>query len=153
MHGLAKGGLFLCAGIVEQQTHTKDIRRLGGLWRQMPVTAVSFLVCALSVMGVPPMGGFFSKAMVIMGAADAGRPWIAAIFALGAVFTILYLLRVYHRVFLGDSTSGDQPREGSRTMVGSVAALTVLSVVAGLAISWPGRLAENAVNQMLGGVK
>jgi formate hydrogenlyase subunit 3/multisubunit Na+/H+ antiporter MnhD subunit len=153
MHGLAKGGLFLCAGIVEQSTHTKDITRLGGLWRQMPITALSFLVCALSVMGVPPLGGFFSKTMVIMGAADAGRPWIAATFVLGAAFTILYLLRVYNRVFLGESASGEHPREGSRTMVGSVATLTVLSVVAGVAINWPGKLAELAVHQMLGVIK
>lgn len=153
MHGLAKGGLFLCAGIVEQKTHTKDITRLGGLWRQMPVTALSFLLCALSVMGVPPLGGFFSKTMVIMGAADAGRPWIAATFVLGAVFTILYLFRAYNRVFLGESASGEPPREGSATMVGSVAALTVLSVVAGVAINWPGKLAEVAVHQMLGVIK
>jgi proton-translocating NADH-quinone oxidoreductase chain M len=153
MHGLAKGGLFLCAGIVEQQTHTKDITRLGGLWRTMPITALSFLLCALSVMGVPPFGGFFSKAMVIMGAVEAGRPWIAATFVLGAVFTILYLLRVFNRVFLGESADDPHPREGSRTMVGSVATLTVLSVVAGVAINWPGKLAETAVNQMLGMIK
>ena len=153
MHGLAKGGLFLCAGIVEQKTHTKDITQLGGLRRQMPITALSFLLCALSVMGVPPLGGFFSKSMVIIGAADAGRPWIAATFVLGAVFTILYLMRVFNRVFLGEAVISDVPREGSRTMVGSVAALTVLSVVAGVAINWPGRLAEIAVHQMLGVVK
>ena len=153
MHGLAKGGLFLCAGIVEHQTHTKDITRLGGLRRQMPITALSFLLCSLSVMGVPPLGGFFSKSMVIMGAVDAGHNWIAATFVLGAVFTILYLMRVYNRVFLGEGPGGTIPREGSRTMVGSVAALTVLSVVSGIAINWPGRLAEMAVGQMLGVVK
>ena len=155
MHGLAKGGLFLCAGIVEQNTHTKDITRLGGLRRQMPITALSFLLCALSVMGVPPLGGFFSKSMVIMGAADAGRPWITATFLLGAVFTILYLMRAYNRVFLGEPATNehDVVHEGSRMMVGSVATLTVLSLVAGVAINWPGKLAEIAVFQMLGAVK
>jgi len=155
MHGLAKGGLFLCAGIVEQKTHTKDITRLGGLHRQMPITSLSFLLCSLSVMGVPPLGGFFSKSMVIMGAADAGRPWIAAVFVLGAVFTILYLMRAYNRVFLGEyaGDSGEMPREGSKIMVGSVASLTLLSIIAGLAINWPGKLAEIAVFQMLGAVK
>jgi len=155
MHGLAKGGLFLCAGIVEQNTHTKDITRLGGLRRQMPITALSFLLCALSVMGVPPLGGFFSKSMVIMGAADAGRTWITATFVLGAVFTILYLMRAYNRVFLGQPATDEHAsaHEGSRIMVGSVATLTVLSIVAGLAINWPGKLAEIAVFQMLGAVK
>ncbi|HBE78388.1 MAG TPA: peroxiredoxin family protein, partial [Firmicutes bacterium] len=73
MHGLAKGGLFLCAGIVEHNTHTKDIRKMGGLFKTMPVTAISFALCALSVMGIPPFGGFFSKHMVISGAAEGGN--------------------------------------------------------------------------------
>jgi len=153
MHGLAKGGLFLCAGIVEHQTHTKDITRMGGLWRQMPITALSFLLCSFSVMGIPPFGGFFSKSMVIMGGVESGHPWITATFVLGAVFTILYLIRVYNRVFLGAPAGATGSHEGSRTMVGSVAALTVISVVAGVAINWPGRLAEVAVNQMLGIIK
>ena len=153
MHGLAKGGLFLCAGIVEHQSHTKDITRMGGLWRQMPITALSFLLCSFSVMGIPPFGGFFSKSMVIMGGVESGHPWITATFVLGAVFTILYLIRVYNRVFLGAPAGATGSHEGSRTMVGSVAALTVISVVAGVAINWPGRLAEVAVNQMLGIIK
>ena len=153
MHGLAKGGLFLCAGIVEHQTHTKDITRMGGLQRRMPITALSFLLCSLSVMGVPPFGGFFSKAMVIMGAAEAGHPWITATFVLGAVMTVLYLSRVYNRVFMGEPVGTGHSHEGSSTMVGSVAALAMLSIVAGIAINWPGKLAEVAVHQMLGVIK
>jgi formate hydrogenlyase subunit 3/multisubunit Na+/H+ antiporter MnhD subunit len=152
MHGLAKGGLFLCAGIVEHGTHTKDITKLGGLLKQMPVTAISFLLCALSVMGVPPFGGFFSKTMVIAGAAEAGYPWISSVFVLGAFLTIIYLFRVYNLVFLG-RVGIESKQEGSRTMVYSVAALALLSVVGGIAIHWPGMLAEAAVDQMLGMVK
>ena len=78
MHGLAKAGLFLCAGIVIHATHKSDIREMGGLIKTMPVTAVSFLVCAFSVIGIPPFGGFFSKFLVIMGTLNAGRIWLAA---------------------------------------------------------------------------
>jgi NADH:ubiquinone oxidoreductase subunit 5 (subunit L)/multisubunit Na+/H+ antiporter MnhA subunit len=152
MHGLAKGGLFLCAGIVETGTHQKDITKLGGLVKQMPVTAVSFLLCALSVMGVPPFGGFFSKTMVIVGAAEAGYPWITSVFILGACLTVVYLFRVYNLVFMG-SAGRDSEKEGSRTMVYSVAALALLSIVGGIAIHWPGMFAEAAVDQMLGMVK
>ncbi len=152
MHGLAKGGLFLCAGIIEHGTHTKDITKLGGLIGRMPVTAVAFLLCALSVMGVPPLGGFFSKTMVIAGAAQAGYPWITAVFVLGAFLTIIYLLRVYNLVFLG-SVRTEPAAEGSRTMVYSVAALALFSIVGGIAIHWPGAFAEVAVDQMLGMVK
>ncbi len=73
MHGLAKAGLFLSAGIVEQNAGTKDITKLGGLLRTMPVTAVAFLLCAFSVMGIPPLGGFFGKYMVVSSAVDTGQ--------------------------------------------------------------------------------
>ena len=152
MHGLAKGGLFLCAGIIENGTHSKDISKLGGLIKQMPVTAITFLLCALSVMGVPPFGGFFSKTMVMVGAAESGYPWITSVFVLGAFLTIIYLFRVFNLVFLGKPGIAAH-REGSRTMVYSVAALGVLSIVGGIAINWPGSLAEVAVNQMLGTAK
>jgi NADH:ubiquinone oxidoreductase subunit 5 (subunit L)/multisubunit Na+/H+ antiporter MnhA subunit len=148
MHGLAKGGLFLCAGIVEQNTHCKDITRLGGLIKTMPVTAVAFLLCALSVMGVPPLGGFFSKYMVISAAA-AERPWIAAVFVVGAFMTILYLFRVFTMVFLGQPR-GELAREGSYLMVGCVALLAVMSLAAGLLINPPAEIVHATVLQMLG---
>ncbi len=150
MHGLAKGGLFLCAGIIEHQTHTKDITKLGGLFRSMPVTALSFLVCALSVMGIPPFGGFFSKSMVMMGAVEAGHHTISLVFLFGAFLTMVYLLRVYNRVFLGPVATEPKAGEGPLSMKGSVAALAILSILGGIAIHWPGTLAEAAVVQAMG---
>jgi NADH:ubiquinone oxidoreductase subunit 5 (subunit L)/multisubunit Na+/H+ antiporter MnhA subunit len=152
MHGLAKGGLFLCAGIVELHLHTTDIHQMGGLKKTMPITAATFLLCALSVMGVPPLGGFFSKSLVIAGAVESGHPYVTAVFVFGAVLTLVYLLRVYNRVFLG-APRGKTPSEGSRTMVYAVASLALLSLVSGIAIHWPGMLAESAVVQLLGNVK
>jgi formate hydrogenlyase subunit 3/multisubunit Na+/H+ antiporter MnhD subunit len=152
MHGLAKGGLFLCAGIVEQNTHTKDITKLGGLIRTMPITAVSFLLCAFSVMGVPPFGGFFSKYMVISGAIGGGQPWIAVVFLIGAFMTIMYLLRVFNMVFLGEEQVPNI-REKSPTMVGCVASLAVLSFVAGILINFPLDFAAQAAHRMIGMVK
>jgi proton-translocating NADH-quinone oxidoreductase chain N len=153
MHGIAKGGLFLCAGIVEQNAHTKDIRQMGGLAATMPVTAVAFLLCALSVMGIPPFGGFFSKYMVIRGAVEA-QGWVAPVFIAGACLTILYLFRVFNRVFLGEaapqSESAAGAREGSPVMVTCVAALGVLSLVSGLAIALPSEFAQTVARQMLG---
>lgn len=147
MHSLAKGGLFLCAGIVEQNTHTKDIRRMGGLIATMPVTAVAFLICAFSVMGLPPLGGFFAKYMVIGGAMDAGQPWIAAVFILGAVMTLIYLLRVFSMVFMG-APRGDTPKEGSRTMIASVVALAALSIAGGILITFPSDFVQQIVSGM-----
>jgi NADH:ubiquinone oxidoreductase subunit 5 (subunit L)/multisubunit Na+/H+ antiporter MnhA subunit len=150
MHGFAKAGLFLSAGIVEQNAHTKDIRQMGGLIRSMPVTAVGFLFCAFSVMGIPPLGGFFSKYMVISSAMDAGQIALAAVFMSGAVLTIVYLFRLFSKVFLGEARSGVAAVEKSPLMVACVVTLAVLGLAAGVAISWPAALAKVAILQMPG---
>jgi formate hydrogenlyase subunit 3/multisubunit Na+/H+ antiporter MnhD subunit len=147
MHGLAKGGLFLCAGIVEQNTKTKDITKLGGLISTMPLTAIAFGICAFSVMGIPPLGGFFSKLMVIRGAVDAGDPWIAVTFVIGAIMTLIYMMRVFVKVFLGDNKFPDV-KEGSFTMVFSVVVLAVLSILGGILISYPADFV-NAISKQL----
>ena len=110
MHGLAKAGLFLCAGIVIHATHKRDIREMGGLIKTMPITAVAFLLCAFSVIGIPPFGGFFSKFLVIMGTVQAGQVPVAAVALFTAVLTMFYLLRVFTQVFLGEAKAPG-PRE------------------------------------------
>jgi len=102
MHGLGKAGLFLCAGIVIHSTNKRDIREMGGLIKTMPITAISFLVCAFSVIGLPPLGGFFSKLLVIMGTIQANQIWIAALALFTAILTMYYLMRVFALVFLGE---------------------------------------------------
>ncbi len=146
MHGLAKAGLFLCAGIVIHAVHAKDIREMGGLIKTMPVTAVSFLVCAFSVIGIPPFGGFFSKFLVILGTVQAGRPWVAALALFTAVLTMYYLFRVFSMVFLGEAKH--PAPEKTKSMVYVVAVLAILSLAAGLFIAYPANLANIATTQM-----
>lgn len=148
-HGLAKGGLFLCAGIVEHTIHTKDIRQMGGLIKNMPVTAFSFAFCALSVMGIPPFAGFFSKYMVIAGAVEGGNPWIAGAFILSAFLTVLYLIRVFAKVFLGGPTNFSV-KEGTLGMLWAVAILAGLSLLGGFLIRYPNEFIQIAVRQMVG---
>jgi len=150
MHGLAKGGLFLCAGIVEQNAKTKDITRMGGLINMMPVTAISFLACAFSVMGIPPFGGFFSKYLVFSGSVNSGHIAIAATFMLGAVLTIMYLFRIFNMIFLGEPRGALAAKEGSKIMVMSVAVLALLSLACGIYIKYPAEFAQAAVKQMIG---
>jgi len=146
MHGLGKGGLFLCAGIVEDNTGTKDIRELGGLIKTMPITAVSFLFCGLSVMGLPPFGGFFSKFMVISGSVNAQEPWVAMVFLLGTLMTIAYLMRAFIMVFLGKPKI--EAKEGSKSMVGSVVSFAALSLIAGLLIYFPSSFIHTIMSQI-----
>jgi len=147
MHSIAKGGLFLCAGVVEQKLHVKDITKLGGLIKTMPITAVSFLLCAFSVMGIPPFGGFFSKYMVISGAIKSGHPLISIIFILGAFLTMIYLFRLFFMIFLGEAKT-EPVAEGAPVMVGSVALLALLSIAGGVLISYPSAYVQSTVQQL-----
>lgn len=152
MHGLSKGGLFLCAGIIEQNTGVRDITKLGGLIKTMPVTAVAFLFCAFSVMGIPPFGGFFSKYFVFNGAVHAGEIAISFVFLAIAILTILYLLRLSNMIFFGEPHT-PPAREGSFVMVASVAILAALSLAGGILINYPFNFAFKAAQEMLGIVK
>lgn len=146
MHGLAKAGLFLCAGIVIHATHKRDIREMGGLIRTMPLTAFSFLFCAFSVIGIPPFGGFFSKFLVIMGTLNAGQTWLAATALFTAVLTMVYLLKVFSLVFLGEAR--EPAREKTPGMVGVVAVLAGLSFAAGLLVAYPMKLVNIATTHI-----
>ncbi|MBC7350680.1 MAG: NADH-quinone oxidoreductase subunit L, partial [Candidatus Aminicenantes bacterium] len=146
MHGLAKAGLFLCAGIVIHATHQKDIREMGGLIKTMPITAISFLLCAFSVIGLPPLGGFFSKLLVILGTVQADQVWVAALALFTAVLTIFYLLRVFALVFLGEPKI--PAPEKTPSMVGVVAVLAGLSVLAGLLVAFPMKLVQMATTHI-----
>ncbi|MBF0502371.1 MAG: NADH-quinone oxidoreductase subunit L [Candidatus Riflebacteria bacterium] len=150
MHSLAKGGLFLCAGIVEHGTHTKDITKMGGLASSMPVTTGAFLVCALSVMGIPPFGGFFSKFLVLAGAVKSNQYALAAVFFIGAVFTMLYLTRLFVMIFLGEAR-GQSAHEGTPEMVVSVALLGILSLAGGLFVHIPLNYLHATTRMLLGG--
>jgi len=147
MHSLAKAGLFLCAGIVEHSTHTKDIREMGGLAQRLPITAVAFALCAFSVAGIPPFGGFFAKYLVIAGAYETGYSWLAGVFIIGAVMTVIYLMRVFVKVFFGELTHPDL-KEGSWEMIVAVALLGILSLVIGIFINVPSGLINLIVDSI-----
>jgi NADH:ubiquinone oxidoreductase subunit 5 (subunit L)/multisubunit Na+/H+ antiporter MnhA subunit len=152
MHGIAKGGLFLCAGIVEQATHTKDIRKMGGLAKSMPLTAFAFLFCAFSVMGIPPFGGFFSKYLVISGAVDAGQIAVAIAFIVGAFMTIIYLFRLFTMVFMGEEKIKVE-REGGPGMVGSVVFLAAMSLLSGVLVAFPSSFVQTVISGISGGLR
>ncbi|MCZ2115468.1 MAG: DUF4040 domain-containing protein [Anaerolineae bacterium] len=111
-HALYKSALFLAAGIVDHETGTRDIRRLGGLWRAMPMTFGVTLVAALSMAGLPPLFGFVAKEALLAAAVHPTLPplvasllpWTAVL--AGALLLAQSLLLLYE-TFLGprkDST-------------------------------------------------
>lgn len=99
-HGLAKGLLFLTSGSVVHATGTRDLQKLAGLGERMPTTAWSFRIGALSVIGLPPLVGFFAKLLIIMGAIKAGFIWLAILAIVLSVLSLAYLLKIESSVFM-----------------------------------------------------
>ena len=147
-HGLGKAALFLCAGVIEHQTHTKDIRQLGGLIRTMPITAVVFFASAMSVVGMPPFAGFFAKFMVIAGTIQKGEIVLAAVAIATAFLTLIYLLRLFNKVFMGEPTH-PQVHEGTPSMLFVISVLAILSLLGGLFVAGPMGLVRAAVTQIV----
>lgn len=105
-HGLSTGALFFMVGIIYEQRHTREMSEFGGLWKIMPVFAVTSLVVTLSSMGLPGLNGFvgeFSILLGSMGAESFGEsPWIYTAFATtGVILAAVYLLKMYQAVFMG----------------------------------------------------
>ncbi|NTV81357.1 MAG: NADH-quinone oxidoreductase subunit L, partial [Candidatus Aminicenantes bacterium] len=100
-HALAKGLLFLTSGSVQHATGTRDLDEMGGLAKRMPITAAANLVGALSIAGVPPLNGFWSKLIIIIALVQAGEPVFAVIAVLASVLTLWYYLLLQRKAFFG----------------------------------------------------
>jgi NADH:ubiquinone oxidoreductase subunit 5 (subunit L)/multisubunit Na+/H+ antiporter MnhA subunit len=135
-HSLAKAGLFLCAGIIEHKTGTKNINELGGLLKTMPYTGLAYILCAFSIIGIPPFLGFWPKFMVVLFAIKGGYVLAGALAITGALFTLFYLMRLFEKVFLGEIKI--KAEEGNRSlMVQVVIILGALSLILGLVVKLP----------------
>jgi NADH-quinone oxidoreductase subunit L len=132
-HAMYKCGLFLSAGSVEHRTGTTELKKLGGLGREMPLTALGFTVCALAISGVWPLNGFVSKEMVFHGAIETGYTVFAIAAWVGAVFTFASFLKAGHSVFFGErSREVGEVRESPAPIVIPILVLAGLCVLFGV---------------------
>jgi len=103
-HGLSTGALFLLIGMVYEQTHTREIKVYGGLWKIMPVFGTIMLISALSSMGLPGLNGFVGEFTILLGAFGSkaiGSPWYAGTSAIGVIMAAVYILYMFQKMFLG----------------------------------------------------
>ncbi len=113
-HALYKGPLFLVAGIVDHATGSRDLRRLAGLWRALPLTSAVAIFAGLSMAGFPPLFGFVTKEALLEGFLKAGEHGDAAGWvALGAAviagaFAVAYSLTLLWEAFLRPDVADDQ---------------------------------------------
>ncbi len=101
-HGLFKGTLFLCAGVVQHAAGTRDMRRLGGLATRMPWTARIWLIAAAAIIGVPLTNGFVAKWLLLDAALEANQIVVVIVAWVVSVITSIYMLKATVSVFYGD---------------------------------------------------
>ena len=102
-HALFKALLFLGAGAVIHSVGTRDMRRMGGLWRTLPLVANTFVIGAAALAGVPLLNGFWSKELILETALENGYPLVYGTLVLVAGLTAAYTVRMVWFVFLGNS--------------------------------------------------
>ncbi|RUO62845.1 multisubunit potassium/proton antiporter, PhaA subunit /multisubunit potassium/proton antiporter, PhaB subunit [Pseudidiomarina planktonica] len=138
-HATFKAGLFMIAGIIDHETGTRDIRRLGGLRKLMPFTYILSLITAASMAGVPLFNGFLSKEMWFTETVNqhlfGGLSWLVPVLAtLGAMLSVAYSVRFVHGVFIDRPTRElpKVPHEPPFLMRAPVLIFSILCIAVGL---------------------
>lgn len=136
IHAFAKALLFLGAGsIMHGLNEETDIRKMGGLRHRMPITAFTFLIGAVSLAGIPPLGGFFSKDELLVAVLEGRHP-LFLVLTLGIAFvSALYMARALFVVFYGPlKSANEQVHESPRVMVIPMALLALGTAFLGLIV-------------------
>ena len=158
-HATFKASLFMAAGIIDHETGTRDMRRLSGLWKAMPITGTLAFVASAAMAGVPLMNGFLSKEMFFAETVDLsstplldyGLPVAAT---LAGIFAVVYSLRFSVGVFLGPPARHLplEPHEPVRWMRVPIEILVLLCIVVGIFPQWSiGPALDVAARPVVGG--
>jgi multicomponent K+:H+ antiporter subunit A len=138
-HATFKASLFMAAGIIDHETGTRDLTRLGGLRRLMPITATLAMVAAAAMAGVPLLNGFLSKEMffaetIVAGSESGLRFTLPIVATLAGAFSVAYSLRFIHQVFFGPASVGLPriPHEPTRGMLLPGALLVLACLLVGI---------------------
>ncbi|MDW4500058.1 monovalent cation/H+ antiporter subunit A [Sulfitobacter sp. D35] len=156
-HLTFKAALFMTAGIIDHEAHTRDIKRLGGLRTLMPVTFVIGTLAALSMAGIPLLNGFLSKEMMLEEASHTdwrGSHYaVPALATLGALLSVAYSLRFVFHVFLGPVRDDypHKPHDPPFGMWAAPALLVVLVVLIGVLPAVAEPLVRVAAGAVTGG--
>ncbi len=111
MHAFAKITLFFAAGAIYVASHKKLVSELNGLGRAMPITFVAFFIGTLSIIGLPPFGGMWSKWYLGLGTVETTQLLLLAVLMISSLLNIIYLLPIPIRAFFSKPKSGEHYRE------------------------------------------
>ncbi|CAA6679009.1 MULTISPECIES: NADH-quinone oxidoreductase subunit L [unclassified Lentimonas] len=147
-HAFFKALLFLGAGsIIHGCHHEQDIFKMGGIFKKMPITSITFVIGVLALCGVYGFAGFYSKDAILIAAGLDGK-CLFILLTLGAFLTAGYMGRLVWIVFFGEpkSESASHAHESGATMLLPLIILAVLSVVGGWLHMWPEQLGQIIVS-------
>ncbi len=132
-HAVSKSQLFANAAAIEKELGTLDMDKMGGLGSRMPVTAGTTAVAALSIAGLPPLAGFWSKLLIVLALWNAGQYAFAAVAVLASLVTLAYFLALQRRVFFGKTEDRwTKVHETSPGLVLPAVALALITIALGI---------------------
>jgi multicomponent Na+:H+ antiporter subunit D len=132
-HSIFKSLLFLTSGAVEYATGTRDLRKMGGLKEKMPITAATSLIASMSIAGIPPFNGFWSKLVIIIACIQAGKFGLGLIAVIVSLLTLASFLKVQKYAFFGKlNPEFEQIKEVPTSMKISMILLSIMCVTMGL---------------------
>lgn len=133
-HAFAKITLFFCAGAIYVATHKKNISEMSGLAHKMPFTFTAFAIASLSMIGVPPVGGFISKWHILLGALDAKNLLIIGVLLTSTLLNAAYFAPVIYQAFFGKFVESDEHHfhEAPSSMVIPLFITAIISILIGI---------------------
>ncbi len=154
-HSTFKSLLFLNSGSVEYTTGTRDLKKMGGLREKLPVTANTNFIASMSIAGIPPFNGFWSKLIIIIACVQAGKVWYGFWAVVGSILTLSYFMKVQKYAFFGKlNEKYAQIKEAPFSMQLAMIFLALICILGGLLIV-PGvdkYFLTPAVNVVLNGI-
>lgn len=130
-HAMFKALLFLGAGAIIHSVHSNYLTEMGGLRKYLPITHITFLIACLTIAGIPPLSGFFSKDEILTAALHHNKLLFAVEYAVAGI-TAFYMFRLYFSIFWGrDTHYHHTPHEAPATMTIPLIILAIGSVFAG----------------------
>ncbi len=155
MHAFGKITLFFCAGAIFVATGKKYISQMAGIGKQMPVTMAAFFVGALSIIGIPPAGGFVSKWYLALGTLQADQIPLLVVILLSSLLNAAYFMPIVYRAFFVSSTTvAPISDKFSEAPILCVAPLVITALISLVLFFYPQpflTLAEIAVRTIFGG--
>lgn len=131
-HSVFKSLLFLNSGAIDYETDTRDLQKMGGLARVMPVTSKTNLAASMAIAGIPPFNGFFSKLIIIVACVQQGYLVYAICAVIGSILTLASFMKVRRFAFSGDLKEKLKGvREAPAAMQIAMVCLAVICVVGG----------------------